>query len=388
MNILEESFNNEDLLNTIKIGKKGALSNNNIKQEQQFCKECKSTNIISKYGMNTCVDCGLCNDNVIDSSQEWRYYGSEDSKGNDPSRCGIPTNDLLPESSIGSMIGYGTKDFYNMKKVRTMHYWNSTTYRESSLMQIFNNITILAQNAGISQLIIDDAKYMYKRVSEFKTSRRGKKEAMKAASIMLACKKNNVARTCDEIIQIFNIENPKIMRKTMKTFEEIWESIQSKELNDSNIDIESCKNDNNSDLCDNKFKNINHNPNSNPNSDGNISLKNDNTPNNTDNFSASTLNTKYSYDSINYLHRFCCNINLNDNLYNKCLKLLKYVEDNKLLERHNPLSRVATCLYYVTNYYNIDYKKEIINICNVSDVTINKCHQKLSRSIKIDDILI
>ena len=43
-----------------------------------------------------CTDCGLVNDNIIDYSQEWRYYGSNDNKrSSDPNRCGMPLNPLF-----------------------------------------------------------------------------------------------------------------------------------------------------------------------------------------------------------------------------------------------------------------------------------------------------
>ena len=34
----------------------------------------------------------MVNDNVIDESPEWRYYGAEDNKSVNPTRCGVPTS--------------------------------------------------------------------------------------------------------------------------------------------------------------------------------------------------------------------------------------------------------------------------------------------------------
>jgi transcription initiation factor TFIIIB Brf1 subunit/transcription initiation factor TFIIB len=87
-----------------------------------------------------------------------------------------------------------------------MNHWNAIPYRESSLLETFNNITIMAQNASISQCIIEEAKYMYKKVTDIKSSRRTKKEAMKAGCIMLACKLKGVPRNCNEIAQIFKLK--------------------------------------------------------------------------------------------------------------------------------------------------------------------------------------
>ena len=42
-----------------------------------------------------CKKCNKTISNILDSP-EWRYYGSEDTKNSDPTRCGMPINVLLP----------------------------------------------------------------------------------------------------------------------------------------------------------------------------------------------------------------------------------------------------------------------------------------------------
>ena len=327
----------DSLFEQIKINKNNNLNNeikNNNQEEIIECIECKSGNLVEKYGNYVCKDCGVYNESIIDFKQEWRYYGSEDNKQNDPSRCGIPTNELLPQSSIGSVIGFGNNESNMMRRIRNMQYWNTIPYRESSLLESFNNISILSQNAGISSCIIEEAKYMYKRVSELKTSRRTKKEAMKAASIYLACQVKKVPRSCKEIAKIFNIDNVKIMSKSIKSFEEIWNSIKEKEKEKK------------------KEENVH------------MTIK--------------TNNLKDEFESVQYLHRYCSKLEINNNIYDYCLKLLVYIENEKLLETHNPLSRISSCLFYITEKYKLNISKEsIIKICDVSEVTINKCNNKL-----------
>ena len=55
---------------------------------------------------------------IIDSNPEWRYYGNDDSKYSDPTRVGLPTNALLPQSSLGSTISFKYGESYEMKKIR------------------------------------------------------------------------------------------------------------------------------------------------------------------------------------------------------------------------------------------------------------------------------
>lgn len=421
------------------------------------CTGCNSDKLSEIDGYNICDECGLYNDCIIDSGQEWRYYGSEDTKGGDPARCDMVTNDLLPKTSFGSLIGFGSKETYTTKRIRNMNYWNKVPYRESSLMETYNNITIMAQNVGISQCIIEDAKYMYKKVSDLKSSRRTKKEGMKAGSIALACKKNGVPRNSNEIAKIFKQKNTKTFRKSIKTFEEIWNNIQmmencNKSYVRTNIEptVETNENDLDSDLCDDldsnansdaecdsdlqnndfynnevandamdcdgEFENINANdkqikPNK-PNKPSNISateiipideadfMSDDDECGDMNNYSINHNSKKHQdsknqiqsalhkhkntpqrdYDSVKYLHRFCSILGLDDRVYEICKNILIKIEVEKHLERHNPLSRTASVIYYVVEKLDLKINKfSIVQTCEISDVTITKCYHKIAK---------
>ena len=74
--------------------------------DEEICELCNQGTIQNNQGTIICTSCGNVKEIVIESGAEWRYYGSEDSKNSDPTRCGMPTNQLLPESSYGSTISY------------------------------------------------------------------------------------------------------------------------------------------------------------------------------------------------------------------------------------------------------------------------------------------
>ena len=67
-------------------------------------------------GMIVCRCCNNMVTNIIDSA-EWRYYGVGDTKSTDPTRCGMPMNQLLPESSVGSFISNRGSRNMSMYKV-------------------------------------------------------------------------------------------------------------------------------------------------------------------------------------------------------------------------------------------------------------------------------
>lgn len=186
------------------------------------CSHCQSTDIILEEAIFICRSCGSITDRFIDMTAEWRYYGAEDSKSSDPTRCGLPVNHLLPESSLGSIISNSVKESYDMKLIRKYHMWNSMTYKERSLYNIFDNITVNATNSGISNSIIEEAKMFYKQVSENKISRGENRSGLIATSIYMSCKSNKVPRSTKEIAKIFNLKT-KTMTKGCKKFQDLMQ---------------------------------------------------------------------------------------------------------------------------------------------------------------------
>jgi transcription initiation factor TFIIIB Brf1 subunit/transcription initiation factor TFIIB len=222
----------------------------------------------------------------------------------------------------------------------------------------------MAMNSGLNQCIIEEAKYMYKKVSEVKSSGRTKKEGMKAGAISLACKLKGVPRNCDEIAKICHMKNSKTLRKSIKSFEEICNNLLMKEKGiipgknkDSNLEEENI----NGHILDK----------SEHSSDDSSDDSNDDE----DNDSVNKIQNYYGK-----LHRFVSALSLDDKFYDACKLILEYIEINNYLDKHNPLSRITSIIFYVSERFNININKhQIIQICDVSDVTINKCYQKLMK---------
>ena len=83
-----------------------------LKFDYELCTNCDGKNLEHFENENVCKDCGTILDGIIDFNAEWRYYGSDDSKFSDPTRCGLPTNELLPQSSLGSTVGFKAGESY------------------------------------------------------------------------------------------------------------------------------------------------------------------------------------------------------------------------------------------------------------------------------------
>jgi transcription initiation factor TFIIB len=178
---------------------------NNINQEKKTVCQCGSNEIDEIDSLNVCAKCNAIIDKSIDNGAEWRYYGNEDNRDSDPSRCGMPINPLLPKSSIGSVIGGTRKDNIDMKRIRMYQMWNAMPYDERTLWNIFDKLETATSNHGIPQKVIDDAKIFYKKTAEKKISRGENKEGLIASCIYHSCLINDVPRSSKEIAKIFNI---------------------------------------------------------------------------------------------------------------------------------------------------------------------------------------
>lgn len=184
------------------------------------CPTCKIGEVALEDGNYICKNCGDLVQRFIDTGAEWRYYGYDDSKGHDPTRCGLPLNELLPDSSLGSLIGYTKKETHELRIMRKYHMWNSMTYKERTLYNIFDTLTVNAVNNGINKSIIDEAKMLYKQISELKITRGENRNGLIASSIYMACKRNKVPRSAKEIAAVFNLKVT-TMTKGCKRFQEL-----------------------------------------------------------------------------------------------------------------------------------------------------------------------
>ena len=75
---------------------------------------------------------------------EWRYYGADDNNMRDPTRCGMPINPLLRESSYACKILSTYKSSYQMKRIKRYTDWQSMPYKEKAIYMMnskdYNNV--------------------------------------------------------------------------------------------------------------------------------------------------------------------------------------------------------------------------------------------------------
>jgi len=297
---------------------------NNSTRELDLCTLCNSVLIIMEDGFPTCTNtkCGIIYKNTLDYSPEWRFYGADDKNTNDPTRCGNPINPLLVESSYGCKILCTTKSSYEMKKIRKWTEWQSMPHKEKSLYEEFQFITIMAQNAGIPKIFIDDAMIIHKDISEQKMFRGLNRDGIKAASIYISCRLNSCPRTAHEISEIFKLD---------KTSATNGCSTAVNILNNIERDVE---------------------------------------PSQQTNLQQTTPSS--------FIERYCSKLNVNAELTMLSKFVAQKIEHAGSIMDNTPHAIAAGIIFFISQNCNLNISKyDIKQICGVSEVTINKCFKKL-----------
>ena len=308
-------FNIENDLNKYKNSFIEDTSTTTVKVDKHKCKGCNNYNVIEEAGNRICQDCGIVDGMIIDTQQEWRYYGVSDNKySSDPTRCSHSSNSLFDEVQFGGIMkGYGNEKYRRLLK------WNSIQYKVKSLMGICKKIQEACKEGDIPYCVTDKANFMYKMVSEDVIKRGVSRSALIAACVYYACKDKNIPRKRREISELFDIS---ISRMTVG--------------------------------C-NVFKNI-------------MFSKNANFVNN---LTPSTVEE--------FIKRNCILLNIDNEHCDICLYIANIVDKLGIVMDNIPSSISVGCIYLMCQNFNLDITKKIISEkCNISQVTISKTYKILN----------
>jgi len=205
------------------------ISDNNIKPKTTSlnCESCKSDDIImdTTKGYTVCRTCGVTEYNNFDKGPEWSFYDDDKEGG----RCGAPTNHFLPKSSLGTSIGG-----MGSNRVKMLQKWSQMPYKERSLYEVLQKIDNKCRKYNITKAIIDNAKILYKHVSDTKHEtglNKGKniiirginRESLIAACVFYGAKLQKFPRSPKEIADIFDLKLTQVTKGCRK-FLEIMET--------------------------------------------------------------------------------------------------------------------------------------------------------------------
>jgi transcription initiation factor TFIIB len=297
---------------------------NNESLIRGICKECDSNLKLNMNGYYICSNkkCGILYKENIDQGAEWRFYGANDTKGGDPTRCGMPINNLLKDSSYGCKVDCHRSSSYEMRSISKNMQWQSTTYKEKTLHNDFEKIKRVCSNNGLTKFLTNEALKYYKILSDEQTFRGLNRYGIIASAVYMACRINKNPRSSKEIAQMFKIDN--------------------------SITTKGCKN---ADQIINKLE---------------------------QNIGSVNKTVVKQTKPISFIKRYCSKLNMNEELTDLCKFIAYTINKRKLLQENTPHSVSAGIVYFVSVICKLNIsKRNIKDVSEISEVTINKCYKKL-----------
>lgn len=292
------------------------------KKKKLYCESCNNDDLVedTSHGILVCKTCGQVVANLMDCGAEWTQYNDDNKK--DMNRCSHPISQLLPQSSAATTIAGACSS-----RIKTLHGWSAMPYKERSLNDVFKVIQKKCTMGKIMKCIEDDAKIMYKNISDCKHISgknegksiiiRGKNRmSVIAACVLFACRKKDKARSPKEIAELFDLKYTEIT-KGCKIFQKLA-----------------------------KLKNM--------------ELK---------------LN---STKPEHFILRFCDELKIKKEYTEQAIKISNNVQKLQIASVHTPLSLATGSIYLMIHLNNLAIQKKIIaDKFNVSQVTIAKAFKKL-----------
>jgi transcription initiation factor TFIIIB Brf1 subunit/transcription initiation factor TFIIB len=161
-----------------------------------------------------CDSCGVELERIfISDTKENRNFSNEDGTGNGLTmeRCGGPYDDLLPSSSMSTII-------QGDSKLSKLNLWLSIPYSEKMIIDLKKKLNELIIIYNLPKSIIPSTLYFFQHMLKNKEIHRGKvRDGLIAASIYYSAKKLNVNLLASVLLQMFNIDK-KVFSKCCKIY--------------------------------------------------------------------------------------------------------------------------------------------------------------------------
>lgn len=190
---------------------------------RMICKDCREDppDLYEDHasGDLICANCGLVlQQRSIDQSSEWRTFSNDDQGNDDPSRVGDGPNALLNGAQLNTSIAFGdgglrSKDLHRAQNKVNLDKGNK------SLLQAYKQIGALCDGWELPNAVSDTAKHIYKDADESRLFKGKSQEALIAGCVFLACRRNGLARSFREVMELTKVSKKEIGR-TFKLLEQ------------------------------------------------------------------------------------------------------------------------------------------------------------------------
>jgi transcription initiation factor TFIIIB Brf1 subunit/transcription initiation factor TFIIB len=180
------------------------------------CPVCEAIDNFDRADMLSCKSCGTVLDRPLDTSAEYRYFPSDD-RGGDPTRVGAAQDPNLPQASLSTIMLGSSKNMYKIKKY---HGWNTVPYKERSLIQANERLTLIGLNHGINHSATESSRQMYIAIKEIGGRQGLSRDAMLAGCLYLVLKESGSPRKPKDVADIFGLSSA-TFTKALKQLQEV-----------------------------------------------------------------------------------------------------------------------------------------------------------------------
>jgi transcription initiation factor TFIIB len=195
-----------------------------IMQTSKLCSACSIGRPITdpESGEIICTNCGyVFSDKAQDSRAEWRTFSSGGKS--ERVRVGSPISLTRHDMGLATIIGKSNMDSSGQKLDPSMHSmihrlrtWNFRTQihtsAERNLMRALNELAIVKDKLGLSDVMIEKTAYIYRKANEKHLTKGRSVSAILAAAIYIACREMGASRTLADIAAAMDVKRKIISR--------------------------------------------------------------------------------------------------------------------------------------------------------------------------------
>lgn len=177
---------------------------------------CEHSTVVED-GQSVCTKCGTILDQIIDDGPEWRYYGAED-RNDDPCRTGSANNTLLPDSSYGSVAMNIKNTSVQFRQIAKLSSWAMASHSDRSWLAAIDILQYYAYRTGLPKSILAESCSLFRSQEDALKLRGETRRALMGAVFFVACRRNDVARTHEEIADMVKVSTRSLC-KAIQRFE-------------------------------------------------------------------------------------------------------------------------------------------------------------------------
>lgn len=191
---------------------------------RQKCPECGGDRFIRDYDNAevVCIGCGYVIEAKIENSgPEWRAF--DDGQIEKRVRVGAPLTYTIHDKGLSTVIDWRDKDTYGKNispiqraQVYRLRKWQSrsrvSNATERNLAFALSELSKINSSLNLPKNILETASVIYRRAVKKNLIRGRSIREVTAASIYMACRQCNVARTLEEVSQASQIDRKEVGR--------------------------------------------------------------------------------------------------------------------------------------------------------------------------------